>query len=125
MSDAELFAKKLGMRLKRKREELGYKQSDLADILNKRYSDSESDFLSDKQISRVESGKSSTKLQKLVKWSLALGKTPDYFLLGIDNTNIETEEKIDKIIEYLKVCSEEDVDNTLIFVKAMYKKSNK
>lgn len=52
-------------------------------------------------------------------------KTPDYFLLGIDNTNMETEEKIDQIIEYLKVCSKEDVDNTLIYVKAMYKKSNK
>ncbi len=124
MSD-EIFAKEVGRRLKRRREELGYKQSQLVEILNKHYSNSEGDFLSDKQISRVESGKSNTKIHKFVKWTLVLGKTPDYFLLGIDNLEEETESKIEQICEYLRLCNKEDVDNTLVFVKAMYDKNNK
>ncbi len=121
----KLFAKKVGLRLKQRREELGYKQSELAEILNKQYSDSEGDFLSDKQISRVESGKSSTKLQKLVKWSLALGKTPDYFLLGIDNTDDSTEGIIEQICECLKIFSREDLETTLLYVKAIREKRGK
>ena len=124
MSD-EIFAKEVGRRLKRRREELGYKQSQLVEILNKHYSNSEGDFFFVYQISRVESGKSNTKIHKFVKWTLVLGKTPDYFLLGIDNLEEETESKIEQICEYLKLCNKEDVDNTLIFVKAMYDKNNK
>lgn len=123
MSD-ELFKMEVGRRLKRRREELGYKQSDLVELLNKCYSDSEGDFLTDKQISRVESGKSNTKIHKFVKWCLALGKTPDYFLLGIDTTDDSANNKIEQICRYLKCCNKEDVENTLIFVKAMYDKNN-
>ncbi len=123
MSD-ESFKKEVGRRLKMRREELGYKQSELVEILNKYYSDSDGDFLSDKQISRVESDKSNTKIHKFVKWSLALGKTPDYFLLGIDNGDVGKDNKIEQICSYLKMCSEEDVENILIFVKAIYDKNS-
>lgn len=124
MSD-ESFKKEVGRRLKMRREELGYKQSELVEIFNKYYSDSDGDFLSDKQISRVESGKSNTKIHKFVKWSFALGKTPDYFLLGIDTLDNDSSDIIEQICRYLRLCSKEDVENTLLFVKAMYDKNNK
>lgn len=59
-----------------------------------------------------------------MKWSLALGKTPDYFLLGIDNGDVGKDNKIEQICSYLKMCSEEDVENILIFVKAIYDKNS-
>lgn len=121
MSNA-VFMREVGDRLKKRRKELGLTQAELTELLNKsEYSD---DILSYKQVSRVESGHNCTRLDKFVHWCLSLGKTPDYFLLGIDNGIEEKQNKIDKICEYLKMCDECDVDNTLVFVKAMYDKKH-
>ncbi len=122
--DYQLFVKSVGERLKRRRKALGYTQSELVEILNKGCNQTDEDFLSDKQISRFESGHNCTRLDKFVKWSVALGKTPDYFLLGIDNTNEKNDKQIEQICEYLKVCDENDVNNVLLFVKAIYEKNN-
>lgn len=116
------FMIEVGSRLKRRRKELNYTQAQLVEVLNKNISAEDEDYISDKQISRVESGHNCTRLDKFVTWCLALGKTPDYFLLGIDNRQNGKDTKITQICEYLQLCTEEDVDNTLIFVKAMSKK---
>lgn len=118
----------VGNRLKRRRKELGYTQSQLVESLNKNSSTGADDYISDKQISRVESGHNYTRLDKFVAWCLTLEKTPDYFLLGVDNGQDDKDDKdnkISKICEYLKLCEDEDIDTTLIFVKAMYEKNKK
>lgn len=118
----QLFIKEVGERLKRRWKALGYTQSELVEILNKNCNQTDDDYLSDKQMSRFESGHNCTRLDKFVKWSLALGKTPDYFLLGIDNTSEENDSKIEQICEHLKSCDENDIENVLLFVKAMHEK---
>lgn len=115
----------VGNRLKKRRKELGYTQSQLVELLNRNSSYNTDDYISDKQISRVESGHNYTRLDKFVVWCLTLNKTPDYFLLGVDNGQDDKDNKISKICEYLKLCEEDDIDNTLIFVKAMYEKNKK
>lgn len=75
----EIFLKDLGIKLKHQRRLLGLKQSQLVERINKGLNENDDDYLSDKQLSRVECGKSATRLDKFVKWSLALEKTPDYF----------------------------------------------
>lgn len=119
------FLKEVGNRLKRRRKELDYTQSELVEILNKNKLINNDDYISDKQISRVESGHNYTRLDKFVAWCLALDKTPDYFLLGIDIGNEERDGNISQIVGYLKLCTDEDIENTLLFVKAMYDKNNK
>lgn len=121
----KMFMKEVGRRLKKRRKELDYTQTQLVEILNRNNPEMNGDFLSDKLISRVESGYNYTRLDKFVAWCLALGKTPDYFLLGIDNGNEEKDNKIKQINEYLQLSSDEVVDNTLIFVKAMNENKHK
>lgn len=119
------FMKEVGYRLKKRRKELDYTQAQLVEILNKNVSTDNDDYISDKQISRVESGHNYTRLDKFVSWCLAFGKTPDYFLLGIDNGQNDRDNKINQICEYLKLCADEDIENTIIFVKAMFEKNKK
>lgn len=119
------FIKEVGNRLKKRRKELDYTQAKLVEILNKNISADDDDYISDKQISRVESGHNYTRLDKFVTWCLALEKTPDYFLLGIDNEQENRNSKIKQICEYLKLCNDDDIENILIFVKAMFEKSSK
>ena len=63
-----IFLKEVGSRLKKRRKELDYTQSELVDILNKNSSNDNDDYISDKQISRVESGHNYTRLDKFVNW---------------------------------------------------------
>lgn len=121
----KVFMKEVGGRLKKRRKELDYTQAQLVEILNRNNPETNGDFLSDKLISRVESGHNCTKIDKFVKWCLALGKTPDYFLLGIDNGSDEKNNKIEQINGYSQLSTDEVIDNTLIFVKAMYNKNRK
>lgn len=120
-----VFMKEVGRRLKKRRKELEYTQAQLVELLNKNNPKNKGDYISDKQISRVESGHNCTKLDKFVNWCLTLGKTPDYFLLGIDNGHEGKDNIIDQICGYLKLCNDNDVENTLIYVKAMFEKNNK
>lgn len=118
------FLKEVGIRLKTERNNLNYTQAQLVEKLNKNLSNTDQDYLTDKQISRVECGESTTKLDKFVNWCLLLGKTPDYFLLGIDHDSSSKKEKIKTINEYLHICSEDDIDNILLISKAFSEKSN-
>lgn len=118
MSD-DLFLKEIGNRLRMRRKEMNLTQSELVELLNQKTSAINDDYISDKQISRVESGHNYTRLDKFVTWCLILDKTPDYLLLGVDNGHQSKEDKISQICDYLKLCKDEDVENTLVYVKAM------
>lgn len=120
----KVFLKELGIKLKQQRKQLGLKQSDLVEKKNNGLNKNDDDYLSDKQMSRVECGKSATRLDKFVKWALALGKTPDYFLLGIDYSDNSKDGKILQICGCLKNCSNEDIDTVLMLVQGMSSKNN-
>lgn len=120
----KVFLKELGIKLKQQRKQLGLKQSELVEEINKGLSKNDDDYLSDKQMSRVECGKSATRLDKLVKWSLALGKTPDYFLLGIDYSDDSKDGKILQICGCLKNCTDDDIDTVLMLAQGMSSKNN-
>lgn len=113
------FLKDMGYRLKLQRKKLGFTQSELVEKINKGLTKNEDDYLSDKQMSRVECGESTTRYDKFVKWTLALGKTPDYFLLGIDYSDDNKDGKILQICGCLKNCSNEDIDTVLMLVRGM------
>ena len=120
----EIFLKDLGIKLKHQRKILGLNQSQLVEKINKGLTENDDDYLSDKQLSRVECGKSATRLDEFVKWSLALEKTPDYFLLGIDYGDDNKDGKILQISGCLKNCSNEDVETVLMLVQGMSSKTN-
>lgn len=120
----EIFLKDLGIKLKQQRRLLGLKQSQLVEKINKGLNENDDDYLSDKQLSRVECGKSATRLDKFVKWSLALEKTPDYFLLGIDYGDDSKDGKILQISGCLKNCSDDDIETVLMLVQGMSSKTN-
>lgn len=119
----DVFLKELGNKLKRRRKALGLTQSELVEKINSGLDKNEDDYLSDKQMSRVECGECSTRLDKLVKWTLALGKTPDYFLLGIDYGDNNKDGKIMQISGCLRNCSDEDIDIVLMLVQGMNNKN--
>ena len=119
----EVFLRELGIKLKQQRKQLGLKQSELVEKINNVLNKND-DYLSDKQMSRVECGKSATRLDKLVKWSLLLGKTPDYFLLGIDYSDDSKDEKILQICGCLKNCSNEEIDTVLMLAQGMNSKNS-
>ena len=119
----EIFLKDLGIKLKQQRRLLGLKQSQLVEKINKGLNENDDDYLSDKQLSRVECGKSATRLDKFVKWSLALEKTPDYFLLGIDYGDDSKDGKILQISGCLKNCSDDDIETVLMLVQGMSSKT--
>lgn len=110
------YLQQIGFRLKKRRVFLGMTQKQLADALASKCD------ISDKQISRFESGANATRLDKFVEWCIALGKTPDYFLLGIDRGDADAEEKAAQIDEYLKLLPKDKLDLVLTFVKALSEK---
>lgn len=110
------YLQEVGYRLKRQRVLLGLTQKQLADKI------APASDLSDKQISRFECGENGTRIDKLVELSIALGKTPDYFLLGIDRSDTYSDRKIEQIEEYLKLLSPENIDVVLKFVVVLQEK---
>lgn len=120
----KVFLKDIGNKLKMQRKQLGFTQSELVERINKGLSKGDDDYLSEKQMSMVECGKSATRLDKLLKWSLALEKTPDYFLLGIDYGDDNKDGKILQICGCLKNCSDEDIDTVLLLTQGMNSKNS-
>lgn len=120
----KVFLKDLGNRLKYQRKKLDLTQTELVEIINRGLDKNDDDYLSDKQMSRVECGESATRFDKLVRWSLALDKTPDYFLLGIDYGDDSRDGKILQISGCLKNCSMNDIDTVLMLVQGMNSRNN-
>ena len=50
----KVFLRELGIKLKQQRKQLGLKQSDLVEKINNGLNKNDDDYLSDKQMSRVE-----------------------------------------------------------------------
>ncbi len=63
----KVFLKDLGNKLKMQRKRLGFTQSELVERINKGLNKNDDDYLSEKQMSMVECGKSATRLDKLLK----------------------------------------------------------
>ena len=120
----KVFLKDLGNKLKMQRKKLGLTQSELVEKINKGLNKNDDDYLSDKQMSRVECGENATRLDKFVKWALALEKTPDYFLLGIDYGDDSKDGKILQICGCPKNCDNSDIDTVLMLVQGMNSKNN-
>ncbi len=112
------YLQEVGYRLKKQRIKLGLTQKQLGDIIATKFD------LSDKQISRFECEENGTRLDKLVELTIALGKTPDYFLLGIDRSDEYNDRIIDQIDEYLIQLPKEDIELVLTFVKTLNEKNN-
>jgi len=110
------YLEEVGNRLKKQRNKLGWTQ---ADLINKLPADIE---LTDKQVSRLEKGKSGTGLETFKELSLTLEKTPDYFLLGHDRKSKTIKELICEIEENLYLCELNDLESFLIIAKAFAQK---
>ena len=115
----EIFLKDIGQNIKQRRKKLGLTQKELADKTTLSLE------ISDKQISRLECGENTMRLDKLLDVMRVLGKTPDYFFLGIDNSDEAIDNNINKISEYLKLCSLEDIERVLVIVKALSENNKK
>ena len=119
----KVFLKDLGNKLKMQRKKLGLTQSELVEKINKGLNKNDDDYLSELQQFYIMKF-SSTRLDKFVKWALALEKTPDYFLLGIDYGDDSKDGKILQICGCLKNCSNSDIDTVLMLVQGMNSKNN-
>lgn len=85
----------MGMRIRKRREEMGYKQKDIAEKLN----------VSNNHISYIETGKAAPSIKVFLGLCHILNADPDYFLLGIFHGNNLPE----KIYDKLKLCSDEEL----------------
>lgn len=99
------FLEEVGNRVKNQRNSLGITQQELTNKVSVNIE------ITDKQISCLERGISGTGLEKFTALSLALDKTPDYFLLGLSRDGHNKSELIRMINEYLLLCDYEELDS--------------
>ncbi len=85
----------IGMRIAKRRSQLGMKQNVLADKIG----------ISNNYLSSIEHGKSNLSLEILIDICSILRITPDYLLLG----NMYSKTVPQNIIDALQLCSAEDV----------------
>lgn len=112
------YLKALGLRIKKQRIVLGYTQKEVVDLISKYAADDEK-LICEKQLSRIERGLSGTTIGNYRLLFKALEKTPNYFMLGISDTEIyDNRDMIRDINEYLKFCKTDDVKRILLIAKA-------
>lgn len=100
----ELNLKMMGFRISTQRRQLRITQEELAEKVG----------VSAKHISAIETGRTKPNIQLLYDISTALNVTLDYFTLGIvKKSNLE------ELDDYLKECTEEDINTIKIFAKAL------
>lgn len=104
--EAEIDYYKIGFRIGERRRECGLTQEALAAKVDK----------TAKHISAIENGRSKPNFPTLLKISMALDVTIDYFTLGVFR-----DRECDNIIELLKLCREEDLPLILDIVQAFVK----
>jgi transcriptional regulator with XRE-family HTH domain len=68
--------KEIGRRIARRRTELGLKQYELCELIDVNY----------KYVSNLETGRNAPSLEMVMKLCNALQTTPNYFLIGTENT---------------------------------------
>lgn len=99
----EIDYKYIGKRISKRRRELGLKQSEVE----------ERAFIGYKYLSNIERGISIPSIEVIIKLSLALNTTPDYFLLGSIEYNNEKE-----IVESLiKNLDSQKIEMAICFLK--------
>ena len=111
--DIMTFLEEVGNRVKNQRNTLGITQQELTDKISAHIE------ITDKQISCLERGLSGTSLEKFTALSLALEKTPDYFLLGLSRDGHNKSELIKTINENLLLCDYEDL-NSLVSISQTF-----
>lgn len=101
---------KLGERIAKRRKQINIKQNVLADQLN----------ISNNYLSSIERGKEKPSLEILIKICNALNITPDYLIMGNTHTsNVPT-----KLIEGLRLCTDDDIGLVEIIVEAMVSRNS-
>lgn len=85
----------LGKNIKNCRKKLGYTQEKLSEFLE----------CGSNHISNIENGRTSLSLEMLMKLCKILNTTPNYLLLGTENTN----EKVIELTERIKLLGDDDV----------------
>lgn len=92
----EIDYKNMGLRIKKRRNQLKLKQNVLAEQVD----------ISNNHLSSIERGKEIPSLEVLVKICNALNVTPDYLLLGnMHSNNVEY-----SMYESLRLCSQRDIE---------------
>lgn len=92
----------IGNRLKLRREEKNLTQTELSSLTG----------FSNNHISTIELGKAHPSIEFIVQTAIALGTTPDFFLLG----NLHGGNTSQDIIDMLKLCSEEQLKYIKLFI---------
>lgn len=109
----KLNLKMMGFRISTQRRKLNMTQEELAEKVN----------VSVKHISAIETGRTKANIALLYDIATCLDVTIDYFTFGIVKKN-----KLGEIEEYLRECTDEEVDTIKVMVKALadsHKKSSK
>ena len=76
------FLKELGIKLKQQRKKLELNQSELIEKINKGLTKNDDDYLSEKQLSRVECGKKFNKIRQICKMVACVRKNPGLLPVG-------------------------------------------
>lgn len=95
----------LGQRIAKRRTQIGLRQNVLADLIG----------ISNNYLSSIERGKEKPSLEVIVSLCNALQVTPDYLLMG----NMYSNNVPQNIIEWLRLCSNEDIALLLVMVQHM------
>lgn len=100
----KLNLKMMGFRISTQRRKLKMTQEELAEKVD----------VSVKHISAIETGRTKANIELLYDIATCLDVTIDYFTFGIVKKN-----KFSEIEEYLRECSDEEIDTIKIIVKAI------
>ncbi len=100
----KLNLKMMGFRISTQRRKLNMTQEELAEKVD----------VSVKHISAIETGRTKANISLLYDIATCLDVTIDYFTFGIVKKN-----KLEEIEEYLRECTDEEVDIIKVMVKAL------
>lgn len=100
----------MGFRISMQRRKLNMTQEDLAEKVD----------VSVKHISAIETGRTKANICLLYDIANCLGVTIDYFTFGIVKKS-----KLEEIEEYLRECTDEEIDIIILMVKAIADSHNK
>lgn len=100
----KLNLKMMGFRIGTQRRKLKMTQEELAEKVD----------VSAKHISAIETGRTKANIELLYDIATCLDVTIDYFTFGIVKKN-----KLGEIEEYLRECTDEEIDTIKIMVKAL------
>lgn len=100
----KLNLKMMGFRISTQRRKMKITQEELAEKVN----------VSVKHISAIETGRTKANIELLYDIAICLGVTIDYFTLGVVKKN-----NLEEIQDYLRECSEDEIQTIKIIVKAI------